>query len=141
MTQYSLKNNTPANKTPEAEEAYLRANYATATMEEMKAHLGKTKAAIYNKAARMGLRRSESAVEVKRKPEQDFTIGKPRITPSGGFAKADIPIRNSTVRGKFYDGAELRPFEGRPGAMRAYSLPSMMQGRLVERKGMWHETP
>ena len=29
MTQYSLKNNTPANKTPEMEEAYLRANYAT----------------------------------------------------------------------------------------------------------------
>lgn len=133
MTQYSLKNNTPANKTPETEEAYLRASYATATMEEMKVHLGKSKAAIYNKAARMGLSRSESGIEAKRKPEQDFTIGKPRITPSGGFSSADIPIRNSTVRGKFYDGAELLPFEGRPGAMRAYSLPSMMQGRLVER--------
>ena len=133
MTQYSLKNNTPANKTPEMEEAYLRANYATATMEEMKAHLGKTKTAIYNKAARMGLKRSESGVEVKRKPEQGFTIGKPRITPSGGFSSADIPIRNSTVRGKFYDGAELRPFEGRPGAMLAYSLPSLVQGKRVER--------
>ena len=29
MTQYSLKNDTPANKTPEMEEAYLLANYAT----------------------------------------------------------------------------------------------------------------
>ena len=134
MTQHNLKNNTTANKATEAEEAYLRANYATATMEEMKAHLGKNKSAIYNKAARMGLRRSESGVEVyTRKPEQDFTIGKPRITPSGGFANTDIPIRNSTVRGKFYDGAELRPFEGRPGAMQAYSLPSMVQGKLVER--------
>lgn len=111
MVQYSLKNNTPANKTPQAEEA----------------HLGKSK------AARMDLSRSESRVEVKRKPEQDFTIGKPRITPSGGFPSADIPIRNSTVSGKFYDGAELRPFEGRPGAMQAYSLPSRVQGKLVER--------
>lgn len=133
MTQYSLKNNTPANKTPEVEEAYLRANYATATMEEMKAKLGKTKAAIYNKAARMGLSRSESGVGVERKPEQSFTIGKPRIAPSVEFYNADMPIRNSTVRGEFYDGAELLPFEGRPGAMRAYSLPSVMQGKLVER--------
>ena len=115
------------------EEAYLRANYATATMEEMKAHLGKSKTAIYNKAARMGLKRSESVIEAKRKPEQSFTIGKPQITQYGGFSSVGIPIRNSTVRGKFYDGAELLPFEGRPGAMRAYSLPSVMQGRPVER--------
>lgn len=133
MTQYSLKNNTPANKTPEMEEAYLRANYASATMEEMKAHLGKTKVAIYNKAARMGLKRSESVIKVERKPEQSFTIGKPQITHYGGFYSVDMPIRNSTMRGKFYDGAELRPFEGRPGAMRAYSLPSVVQGKPVER--------
>ena len=133
MTQYSLKNNTPANKTPEMEEAYLRANYATATMEEMKTHLGKSKAAIYNKAARMGLKRSESVIKVERKPEQSFTIGKPQITRYGGFSSVDMPIRNSTVRGEFYNGAELLPFEGRSGAMRAYSLPSIVRGKLVER--------
>lgn len=27
-----------------------------------------------------------------------------------------------------YDGAELRPFEGRPGAMDAYALPSRGSG-------------
>ena len=34
------------------------------------------------------------------------------------------PIRNSTTRG-YYDGAELRAFDGRPGAMDAYALPSL----------------
>lgn len=33
-----------------------------------------------------------------------------------------------------YDGAELRPFEGRPGAMDAYGLPSLIQGRRVWRR-------
>ena len=34
------------------------------------------------------------------------------------------PIRNSNT-GKVYDGAELRPFDGRPGAMDAFALPSL----------------
>ena len=34
------------------------------------------------------------------------------------------PIRNSNT-GSSYDGAELRPFDGRPGAMDAYALPSL----------------
>lgn len=36
--------------------------------------------------------------------------------------------------GATYDGAELRPFEGRPGAMDAYGLPSLIQGRRVWRR-------
>ena len=38
-------------------------------------------------------------------------------------------VNASTVRK--YDGAELRPFDGRPGAMDAYSLPSRMGDRRV----------
>ena len=30
-----------------------------------------------------------------------------------------------------YDGAELRPYTGRPGAMDAFSLPSLVQGQQV----------
>lgn len=30
-----------------------------------------------------------------------------------------------------YDGAELRPYTGRPGAMDAFKLPSMVQGQSV----------
>lgn len=33
-----------------------------------------------------------------------------------------------------YDGKELRPYTGRPGAMDAYKLPSLMQGGLEYRR-------
>jgi len=33
-----------------------------------------------------------------------------------------------------YDGAELRPFSGRPDAMAAFALPSLVDGRRVERR-------
>lgn len=39
-----------------------------------------------------------------------------------------------TTRG-FYVGDELRPYEGRPGAMDAFALPSRMGSRLVYRSG------
>jgi hypothetical protein len=32
-----------------------------------------------------------------------------------------------------YDGAELRPYTGRPGAMRAFELPSLVNGVRIER--------
>ncbi len=35
--------------------------------------------------------------------------------------------------GATYDGAELRPFDGRPGAMDAYGLPSLIAGQRVWR--------
>lgn len=35
-----------------------------------------------------------------------------------------------------YDGAELRPYEGRPGAMTAYSLPSLKDGARVPYNGI-----
>lgn len=37
--------------------------------------------------------------------------------------EAPTRVTNSNTHGH-YDGAELRPFDGRPGAMRAYELPS-----------------
>jgi len=33
-----------------------------------------------------------------------------------------------------YDGKELRPFEGRPGSMDAFALPSMVSGIAVDRR-------
>ena len=37
--------------------------------------------------------------------------------------------------GATYDGAELRPFEGRPGALDAFAWPSRYGNRLVYRDG------
>ena len=46
--------------------------------------------------------------------------------------KTDEPIRTADPKAKPYDGAELRPFEGRIGAMDAYKLPSRRGNQLVE---------
>lgn len=62
-------------------------------------------------------------------------------------AKKTAPIRfgvpsritNSSSCGP-YDGAELRPFDGRPGAMAAYSLPSRVGSQLVYRDGRVEKT-
>ncbi len=35
------------------------------------------------------------------------------------------------MKSKHYTGAELRPFTGRPGAMDAYSLPSLKDGKQI----------
>jgi hypothetical protein len=55
----------------------------------------------------------------------------------GKFAKPQprVVVAESTLgkRGD-YDGAELKPFEGRAGAMDAFLLPSMANGIATPRK-------
>ena len=51
------------------------------------------------------------------------------IVPSG---TASTPIRHPGA----YDGAELRPYQGRTGAMDAFALPSLINGRRVGRGGI-----
>lgn len=41
--------------------------------------------------------------------------------PPGAAKKRDS---SSWVKDKLYDGKELRPYQGRPGAMDAFALPS-----------------
>lgn len=45
------------------------------------------------------------------------------------------PVRNSTASG-LYVPIELRPYEGRPGAMDAFSLPSRVGNDLVQPRGI-----
>lgn len=47
-------------------------------------------------------------------------------------AEKDVPVKAGTTFGT-YDGAELKPFDGRPGAMDAFSLPSLVSGERVPR--------
>jgi hypothetical protein len=49
-------------------------------------------------------------------------------------AIATLPRVQPTVRAGSYDGRELRPYEGRPGAMDAFTLPSLQNGKRVPRK-------
>lgn len=44
-----------------------------------------------------------------------------------------LPIRPSTARGD-YEGRELMPYTGRPGAMRAFELHSLENGQRVPRR-------
>ena len=39
-----------------------------------------------------------------------------------------------------YDGAELRPFTGRPGAMDAFDKPSLINGQRQDHKPMSYMT-
>ena len=54
-----------------------------------------------------------------------------RIVPRN-TVEIDIPVKAGTTFGT-YDGAELRPYEGRPGAMDAFELPSVVNGERVPR--------
>lgn len=48
--------------------------------------------------------------------------------------RAQAAVSVSRVTADHYDGRELRPYEGRPGAMDAFALPSLQGGELVPRR-------
>jgi len=60
----------------------------------------------------------------RRAPKRHRAAAKPRARP----------INNMTTGG-VYDGADLRPFDGRPGALDALEMPSRMGKRLIYRDG------
>ncbi len=53
--------------------------------------------------------------------------------PSPHAAASFMPVRPSTVDG-IYEGRELLPYTGRPGAMQAFDLPSLVNGVRVARR-------
>lgn len=124
----------PANKWPPQKEALLRSNYATMPWPDLVKLIGKTKAAIYNKAHNLGLVREAEAV---RHDGQNFTIGQPRVVVQKRHVPTAVreePVCNSNAKGT-YSGAELQPFSGRPGAMDAYALPSRTSDKRIYRDG------
>lgn len=112
----------------------MRSNYATMPWPDLVKLIGKTKAAIYNKAHNLGLVRE---VEAVRHEGQNFTIGKPHVVAhkrQAPLVVREAPVRNSNAKGT-YAGAELQPFSGRPGAMDAYALPSRTFDKREYRDG------
>lgn len=53
------------------------------------------------------------------------------LPKASGHAQPRIP---ASISPGDYAGAELRPFDGRPGAMVAFSLPSLVDGQRVPRR-------
>ena len=124
----------PANKWPPQKEALLRSNYATMPWPDLVKLIGKSKAAIYDKANRLGLVRTAGFV---RHEGQNFSIGKPHVVAHKRQVPPivrEAPVRNSNAKGT-YAGAELQPFSGRPGAMDAYALPSRTFDKREYRDG------
>ena len=112
----------------------MRSNYATMPWPDLVAMIGKSKAAIYNKAHNLGLVRE---VEAVRHEGQNFTIGTPHVVAhkrQAPLVVREAPVRNSNAKGT-YAGAELQPFSGRPGAMDAYALPSRTFDKREYRDG------
>lgn len=54
--------------------------------------------------------------------------------PQGLTADEATAQRAHLYQGGTYDGKELRPFTARPGAVRAFALPSVVDGKPVERR-------
>lgn len=52
--------------------------------------------------------------------------------PRGSVARSRMPQKFEKV--ELYDGADLRPFIGRAGALEAFTLPSLRNGVRVERR-------
>ena len=69
-----------------------------------------------------------------------------KIKPIAAFGKMLVcnecraaRSRSTVDAAETYDGAELRPFDGRPGAMRAFDLPSRVLARRFYRDGRVEE--
>ena len=118
---------TPAQKS--AIRKYLMANYARAPWPEILEATGCSKATIYHFAYEMGLKRP-----VLRTKDQQFTIGAARVVKEHLAPSAKAPVRNSNAKGT-YTGAELLPYQGRPGAMDAFALPSRTFDKRQYRDG------
>lgn len=62
------------------------------------------------------------------------TANQESVKRVGNYPAAPRVLVNSMIRER-YVGNELRAFDGRPGAMDAFELPSVMMGVLVWRDG------
>lgn len=70
--------------------------------------------------------------------QQLTNLGTPK-SPVYVLSIEQLPVKAQPIRyvsRDTYDGAELRPFDGRPGAMTAYSLSSLVDGVRVPYNGI-----
>lgn len=75
------------------------------------------------------------------RPSQTWAVAEQRarqaaLTGSAASRRRQAAEQRAILARPNYDGAELRPFDGRAGAMDAFSLPSRMGRVLVWRDGL-----
>jgi hypothetical protein len=111
--------------------ALLREHYAMMPWPELIALLGTTRRRIYARAYVMGLVR---IVNNTRLDKQKFNMSGPRIIKDTSAATAR-PATRDFREGLPYTCPELLPYQGRPGAMDAYALPSRTSNKRIYRDG------
>ena len=138
--------------------AYLRTWYGIKPDETIANAIGKTHSSIAAQARALRVTKAENRARqaAAPAPNQPGTLGRARKMPrapglhgimatatpygpapestSAAPSALPMPVRNSTTQG-YYSGHELAPYQGRPGAMDAFALPSRRFDRRVYRDG------
>jgi hypothetical protein len=138
--------------------AYLRTWYGIKSDEAIASAIGKTHSSIAAQARALRVTKAENRARqaAAPAPNQPGTLGRARkmprapglhgimatATPYGPAPESTstapsalpMPVRNSTTQG-YYSGHELAPYQGRPGAMDAFTLPSRRFDRREYRDG------
>ena len=146
----------PSNTWTASEDKYLRRWYGLQTDAAIAAHLGRTAQAVSRHANALGVNKADNRAKYAApRPNQPAARGRPGAMPkttglhsimatATTYGPAPIPamgatakaiICNSVMRGAPYTCPELRPFDGRPGAMDAFALPSRRGGARYYRDG------
>jgi hypothetical protein len=91
-------------------------------------------------AARTGLPMTQVRVHISNMCAQGAAHNTQPGTRAARYAPGPVPRGTATPipseprNTRDYEGRELQPYTGRPGAMDAFTLPSLQNGRRVERK-------
>ena len=148
----AYNNITTANPWTPEQDALLRQHFGLMDDNALAAMLLRSVSSLAGRANRIRIRKEDNRAR-KANPESAHIHRTARPKPGAGlqdimatatpYGPAPIPamgataraiIANSNMRGT-YTAPELRPFEGRPGAMDAFSLPSRRFDRRVYRDG------
>lgn len=74
------------------------------------------------------------AIKARAKGASNLLTAQPSMKRVTAKAKS-LPVPIEIFGGSSYQGRELQPYQGRPGAMDAFALPSRMGNRLHYRDG------
>ncbi len=110
----------------EAHERYVADHWRQQSIVQMAQHLGRSPHGVALKLNLMRLQRSglQAVSETSRPVAAVYALP---MAPDVGCGTDAYGRYGQYQR---YDGAELRPYEGRPGALHAYALPSRAGQRL-----------
>lgn len=138
----------PPSHWDEAEKAYLRRHYGKLTNEAIAEHLRRPAGSIPAQARRMHITKAGAAT-LQNDPQAQHIHRARKVAPTAGlhdvratatrYGQPPTPLTGTapqrSMRNGSYPCPELRPYQGRPGAMDAFRLPSRAGARRTFRDG------